>query len=73
MSIKILVWIIQGVGNKVPIIRELIRINNPTVLVLVEIDLSGEQARKVYDKIVFSGQTSGCFRFFRGYLDVLES
>ncbi|XP_057246683.1 uncharacterized protein LOC130589440 [Beta vulgaris subsp. vulgaris] len=55
MLVKILVWNVQGVGNKIPTIRELIRINNPTVLVLVETHLSGEQAQKVCDKIGFSG------------------
>lgn len=32
MSIKILAWNVQGVGNTVPIIKELIRINNVTLL-----------------------------------------
>lgn len=53
MSIKILVWNVQGVENKVQIIKELIRIDNPTVLVFVETHLSGDQATKICDKIYF--------------------
>ncbi|XP_010687131.1 uncharacterized protein LOC104901277 [Beta vulgaris subsp. vulgaris] len=56
MSIKILVWNVQGVGNKVPVIRELVRINKPSVVVLVETHMSGDQAQKICDKIGFSGQ-----------------
>ena len=56
MSIKILVWNVQGVGNKVPLIRELVRINKPSVLVLVETHISGDQAQKICDKIGFMGQ-----------------
>ncbi|XP_010666673.1 uncharacterized protein LOC104883809 [Beta vulgaris subsp. vulgaris] len=56
MSIKILVWNVQGAGNKVPIIKELVRINKPSVVVLVETHLSGEQAQKICDKIGFQGQ-----------------
>ena len=56
MSIKILVWNVQGAGNKVQVIRELVRINKPSVLVLVETHLSGEQAQKICDRIGFAGQ-----------------
>lgn len=56
MSIKLLIWNAQGAGNKMFVIRELIRINRPSVLVLVETHLSGDQAQKVCEKIGFGGQ-----------------
>lgn len=56
MSIKILVWNVQGAGNKVLVIRELVRINKPNVVVLVETHLSGSQAQLICDKIGFQGQ-----------------
>ena len=56
MSIKILIWNVQGVGNKVPMVKEVIRVNNPTMVVLVETHLSGEQADTVCDRIGFSGK-----------------
>ena len=55
MSIKILIWNVQGVGNKVPMVKEVIRVNQPTMVVLVETHLSGEQADKVCSRIGFSG------------------
>ena len=56
MSIKILVWNVQGVGNKIPMVKEIVRVNRPTMLVLVETHLSGEQADRVCDRIGFSGK-----------------
>lgn len=56
MSIKILIWNVQGVGNKIAVIRDLVRINQPTMLVLVETHLSGEQADNVCNRIGFSGK-----------------
>ncbi|XP_021721066.1 uncharacterized protein LOC110688610 [Chenopodium quinoa] len=52
-----MVWNVQGAGNKLATITELIRINDPEVLALVETHLSGEQAHKVCDRIGFWGQT----------------
>lgn len=57
MLLKIMVWNVQGAGNKLAALRELIRINDPTILALVETHLSGAQAQKVCDRIGFSGQT----------------
>uniref|UniRef100_A0A803MB37 Uncharacterized protein n=1 Tax=Chenopodium quinoa TaxID=63459 RepID=A0A803MB37_CHEQI len=57
MVIKILIWNVQGVGNKLALIRELVRINNLTVLVLVETNISVVQAQNICDQICFSGQT----------------
>lgn len=72
MSIKILVWNVQGVGNKVPIIRELVRINKPLVLVLVEMHLSGDQAQKFCDRIGFTGQKRvEAQGFSRGDMDAM--
>lgn len=56
MSIKILIWNVQGIGNKIPTVKEIIRINQPTMVVLVETHLSGEQADRVCDRIGFSGK-----------------
>lgn len=56
MSIKILVWNVQGVVNKIPMVKEVIRVNTPTMLVLIETHLSGEQAERVCNKIGFTGR-----------------
>lgn len=72
MSIKLLIWNVQGVSNKLAVIRELVRINNPTVLALVETHISGEQAQKVCERINFSGQRRVEARGFSGYLTLLE-
>ena len=56
MSIKILVWNVQGVGNKIPMVKEVIRVNQPSMVVLVETHLSGEQADRVCNRIGFSGK-----------------
>ncbi|XP_048496402.1 uncharacterized protein LOC125495662 [Beta vulgaris subsp. vulgaris] len=48
------------------ILRELMRINDPTVLALVETHISGEQAQKICDRIGFSGQTRVEAEGFRG-------
>lgn len=57
MYIKIMIWNVQGAGSQFffTIIKELIKINNPTVLVLVETHISGEIAQRVCDSIGFSG------------------
>lgn len=55
MSIKIMVWNVQGAGNKLSLIREVLRINDPMVLALVETHLSGDQAQRVCNRIGFSG------------------
>lgn len=54
-----MIWNVQGAGSQAfqTVIRELIRINNPTVLALVETHVSREVARKICDKIGFSGHT----------------
>ncbi|XP_021717685.1 uncharacterized protein LOC110685467 [Chenopodium quinoa] len=59
MSLKIMMWNVQGAGKQafLPTLREIIRINNPNVLALVENHISGERAQKICDKIGFSGQT----------------
>uniref|UniRef100_A0A803NEW3 Uncharacterized protein n=1 Tax=Chenopodium quinoa TaxID=63459 RepID=A0A803NEW3_CHEQI len=56
MSLKIMIWNVQGIGNKLAVLRELIRINDPSILALVETHISGEQAQKICDRIGFSGQ-----------------
>ena len=66
MSLKIMVWNVQGVLNKVAVIRELVRINKPTVLVLVETHISGEQASEVCTRIGFSGNLRVEAQGFRG-------
>lgn len=71
MSIKVMVWNVQGVGNKLAGIREVVRINDPTVLVLVETHISGEQAQRICDRIGYTGQTRAEAQG-RGYLVFLE-
>ncbi|XP_048493087.1 uncharacterized protein LOC125493650 [Beta vulgaris subsp. vulgaris] len=61
-----MVWNVQGVGNKMTILWELMRINDPTVLALVETHISGEQAQRICDRIGFSGQTRVEAEGFRG-------
>ncbi|XP_021721963.1 uncharacterized protein LOC110689485 [Chenopodium quinoa] len=56
MSIKVLVWNVQGVGNKLSAIREIVRINRPSIMALVETHMSGVDADKICEKINFSGQ-----------------
>ena len=56
MSIKILIWNVQGVGNKISTIRDLVRVHRPSMLVLVETHISGAQATNVCDRIGFSGK-----------------
>ncbi|KAL2894986.1 putative RNA-directed DNA polymerase from transposon X-element [Bienertia sinuspersici] len=71
MSIKVMVWNVQGVGNKLAGIREVVRINDPTVLVLVETHISGEQAQRICDRIGYTGQTRAEAQG-RGYFVFLE-
>lgn len=73
MSIKILIWNVQGVGNKLDIIGELVRINKPTVMALIETHLSGENAQKIVAKWLFGpiNKSGGSGSFWRN-LVVLE-
>ncbi|KAL2894990.1 putative RNA-directed DNA polymerase from transposon X-element [Bienertia sinuspersici] len=57
MSIKVMVWNVQGVDKKLAGIHEVVRSNDPTVLVLVETHISGEQAQRICDRIGYTGQT----------------
>ena len=66
MSIKIMVWNVQGVGNKVAVIREVVRINDPSVLALVETHMSGDQAQAICNRLGFSGQKRVEAQGFRG-------
>lgn len=68
MSIKIMIWNVQGAGSQafLTMLREVIRINNPTILALVETHISGETAQKVCDRIGFSGQFRVDAQGFRG-------
>lgn len=68
MSIKIMIWNVQGAGSQafLTMLRELIRINKPTILALVETHISGETAQKVCDRIGFSGQFRVDAQGFRG-------
>ncbi|XP_056695810.1 uncharacterized protein [Spinacia oleracea] len=47
---------VQGISNKLASLRELIRINKPTLLALVQTHISGDQAQIICDRIGFSGQ-----------------
>lgn len=68
MSIKIMIWNVQGAGSQafLTMLREVIRINNPTILALVETHISGDTAQKVCDRIGFSGQFRVDAQGFRG-------
>ena len=57
---NILVWNVQGAGNKefLNILREHIRMHKPSVIGLVETRISGRKAQEVCDKIGFTN----CFR-----------
>lgn len=57
MSIRIMIWNVQGAGSQafLTMIKELIRINKPNVLALVETHISGDTARRVCEKIGFPG------------------
>ncbi|XP_074284000.1 uncharacterized protein LOC141608557 [Silene latifolia] len=61
-------WNVQGAGNPAlfSMLTELIRINNPQVLVLLETHISGDVAQKVCDRIHFSGKTRVDAEGFRG-------
>ncbi|XP_056691643.1 uncharacterized protein [Spinacia oleracea] len=68
MSVKIMIWNVQGAGSQafLTMIRELVRINKPTILALVETHISGETTQKVCDRIGFSGQFRVDAQGFRG-------
>ncbi|XP_021836152.1 uncharacterized protein [Spinacia oleracea] len=52
-------WNVQGAGKQafMATLREIVRINNPSVIVLVETYLSGEKAQRICDRVGYSGQT----------------
>lgn len=53
-----MVWNVHGAGGQgfLNVIKEVVRINRPTILALVETHISGEMATKVCNHIHFSGQ-----------------
>ncbi|XP_056688449.1 uncharacterized protein [Spinacia oleracea] len=63
-----MIWNVQGAGSQafLTMLREVIRINNPTILALVETHISGDTAQKVCDRIGFSGQFRVDAQGFRG-------
>lgn len=68
MPIKIMMWNVQGAGSQafLTMLREVVRINKPTIMALVETHISGETAQKVCDRIGFSGQFRVDAQGFRG-------
>ncbi|XP_074291112.1 uncharacterized protein LOC141617879 [Silene latifolia] len=52
-------WNVQGAGNPavLTMLKELIRVNDPQVLALLEPHISGDTAQRVCDRINFSGKT----------------
>ncbi|KAK9706616.1 hypothetical protein RND81_07G139300 [Saponaria officinalis] len=58
-AISIMIWNVQGAGSPdfLSILKELIRVNKPHVLALVETHISGDTAQRVCDRINFSGKT----------------
>ncbi|XP_021845043.2 uncharacterized protein [Spinacia oleracea] len=63
-----MVWNVQGAGSSrfLSIIKELVRINKPTILALVETHISGETAERICNRIGFSGQFRVDAQGFRG-------
>lgn len=59
MSIKIMMWNVQGARKLafMATFKEIVRINKPNVVALVETHLSGKKAQRVCDRIGFSDQT----------------
>lgn len=70
-----MIWNVQGAGSPafLTMIKELIMVNKPTILVLVETHISGDKAQKICDKIGFSshvrvdaqGFSGGIWMFWR--------
>ncbi|XP_074266295.1 uncharacterized protein LOC141588767 [Silene latifolia] len=58
-ALSLMTWNVQGAGSAalMSMLRELIRINKPRVLALVETHISGETAQRVCDRITFGGRT----------------
>ncbi|KAL8152132.1 hypothetical protein V2J09_021940 [Rumex salicifolius] len=72
-EINIITWNAQGARSKdfMQTLREIIRIHDPTILVLVETRMSGPQADKVCGDIGFDGMTKAEAVGFRGGIWVL--
>ncbi|XP_074270863.1 uncharacterized protein LOC141594770 [Silene latifolia] len=58
-TLNIMTWNVQGAGNPalLSMLTELVKVNNPQVLVLMETHISGDIAQRVCDRIHFSGKT----------------
>lgn len=69
MSIKIMTWNVQGEAKQafMPTIKELIKIDKPNLLALVETHISGDKAQSICDCIGFSRQLRVEARGFGGY------
>ncbi|KAL2929558.1 Protein FixB [Bienertia sinuspersici] len=57
--ITFMIWNVQGAGNRefLAALREIIRINNPSVLALVETHMGGDQAECVATMLKYDGHT----------------
>ena len=57
--ITCMVWNVQGAGNRefLAVLREVIKVNKPIVLALVEIHMGSDHAKKVASMLGYSGQT----------------
>ncbi|XP_074301755.1 uncharacterized protein LOC141633202 [Silene latifolia] len=58
-ALRLMTWNVQGAGSNafLSMLKELIRINTPHVVALVETHISGAVAQRVCDKINFQGKT----------------
>ncbi|XP_074300570.1 uncharacterized protein LOC141631847 [Silene latifolia] len=58
-ALSLMTWNVQGAGSLefMVMLRELIRVDQPQVLALVEPHISGETAQRVCDQINFGGKT----------------
>lgn len=69
--IKFLVWNCQGIGNKntLSVCKELIRVNEPHILVLLEPKIADDKANKICSQLGFAD--SWGLGILWSYLDAL--
>ena len=60
LPISCLVWNVQGAGSNrfISVLKDLVQVNAPNVIALVEMHMGGQQAIKIANILGFSGHTS---------------
>lgn len=68
LPISCMIWSVQGAGSRsfVVALKELVSVNQPNVLTLVETHMGGEQALKIASILGYSGHTRVDAQGFRG-------